>query len=162
MLVDRTERLLISETAVSIGGQSALPATLPFGEGLEGQCAETGNFLRVSRRAKQSLNGISLEQGGYPKEVEAVLCVPIIHSPDPEHPTEVMGTVTLLHTGKARTFSDNETDIVQLLAGIMATALAGARYYAHKKDKTMRTFAGDHDPAGQPGHLFSRAFASCC
>ncbi len=139
MMVDRMERLLVSEAAVSIGGQYSVPSTLPLGEGLEGQCAEMGMPLIVSRRTKQPLTGKSLEQYGYLKETEAALCVPIVQASTPEHPIEVLGIMTLLHTSKGRTFSDNETDIVQLLAGIMATALASARYYAHKKEKTMRT-----------------------
>lgn len=139
MMIDKVERFLISEAAVSIGGQASVPSTLPLGEGLEGQVAEMGIALIVSRRAKQSPTGKSLESYGYNKEIEAALCVPVIQSPTPDQPRAVLGVVTLLHEAKGRTFTDNEADVVELLAGIIATAIASARYYTHKKEKTMRT-----------------------
>lgn len=139
MLIDKAERTLVSETAVSIGGQASIPSVQPLGEGLEGQVVEMGMALTASKRAKHLPNGKTPEQCGYPKDIEAALCVPIIQSPTPDHAMEVMGVVTLLHDGKGRNFTEAESDIVQIFAGTMATALACVRYYAHKKDKTIRT-----------------------
>jgi HD-GYP domain-containing protein (c-di-GMP phosphodiesterase class II) len=139
MMIDRVERMLVSETVVSIGGQASIPSALPLGDGLEGQVAEMGIALMASKRAKNSPSSRTPEQYGYPRDIEAALCVPLIQSPTPEQKMEVLGVVTLLHDAKGRTFTDMEADIVQIIVGTMATALACVRFYTQKKDKTMRT-----------------------
>ncbi|HUQ49660.1 MAG TPA: GAF domain-containing SpoIIE family protein phosphatase [Terriglobales bacterium] len=119
-LVDAGAKQLWSIVASGLDHQEI---RIPFGKGVAGRVAESGEIINVEDARKLPYFESSFDQKfGY--KTKSLLSLPIRH-----HSGEIVGVIQLLNKKDAATFSVEDEDFLSKLSGHMAMALENARLH---------------------------------
>jgi len=125
-LVDQKQRQIWSIVASGLGGQEI---RVPFGSGVAGRVAETGESINVEDAYTLEFFNRSFDQKtGY--RTKSLLCLPIRH-----HSGEIVGVIQLLNQTNSGRFSKEDEDFLLKLSGHMAMALENARLHRESLEK---------------------------
>ncbi len=119
-LVDNQRKELWSIVASGLDHQEI---RVPFGKGVAGRVAETGEIINVEEaRALPYFEAGFDQKFGY--NTKSLLCLPIRH-----HSGEIVGVIQLLNKIGAEAFTREDEDFLTKLSGHMAMALENARLH---------------------------------
>lgn len=119
-LVDNLRKELWSIVASGLDHQEI---RVPFGKGVAGRVAETGEIINVEdARSLPYFESAFDQKFGY--TTKSLLCLPIRH-----HSNEIVGVIQLLNKKGAQTFTHEDEDFLIKLSGHMAMALENARLH---------------------------------
>ena len=125
-LVDTKHKQLWSIVASGLDHQEI---RVPFGKGVAGKVAETGEAINVDDAYTLEFFDRSFDQKfGY--QTRSVLCLPIRH-----HTGEVVGVIQLLNKTTGPRFTVDDHDFLSKLSGHMAMALENARLHREVVEK---------------------------
>jgi phosphoserine phosphatase RsbU/P len=125
-LVDGKDRQLWSIVASGLDHQEI---RLPFGRGVAGHVAETGETLNVEDAYSLPFFERGFDQKfGY--RTKSLLCLPIRH-----HTGEIVGIIQLLNKQNGGAFTADDVDFLNKLSGHMAMALENARLHREALEK---------------------------
>ncbi|MBZ5645837.1 MAG: SpoIIE family protein phosphatase [Acidobacteriia bacterium] len=125
-LVDTKHKQLWSIVASGLDHQEI---RVPFGKGVAGKVAETGQEINVEDAYTLEFFDRSFDQKfGY--KTGSLLCLPIRH-----HTGEVVGVIQLLNKTTGSRFSVDDQDFLSKLSGHMAMALENARLHREVVEK---------------------------
>ncbi len=125
-LVDKKNKELWSIVAQGLESQEI---RVPFGRGVAGHVAETGELLNVPDAYELPIFDRSFDQKfGY--RTKSLLCLPIRHRSG-----EVVGVLQLLNQTTEGKFSKKDEEFLNKLSGHMAMALENARLHREALEK---------------------------
>lgn len=125
-LVDRQNKELWSIVAQGLESQEI---RIPFGRGVAGHVAQTGEMLNVADAYELSFFDRSFDQKfGY--RTKSLLCLPIRHKSG-----EVVGVLQLLNQTTDGKFTKKDEEFLNKLSGHMAMALENARLHREALEK---------------------------
>ncbi len=125
-LVEKSQRELWSIVASGLDHQEI---RVPFGRGVAGRVAETGETINVEDAYSLEFFDASFD-AKFQYKTKSLLCLPIRH-----HNGEIVGVVQLLNqTGEGRFTAEHE-DFLMRLTGHMAMALENARLHREALEK---------------------------
>ena len=125
-LVDTKHKQLWSIVASGLDHQEI---RVPFGKGVAGKVAESGESINVEDAYTLEFFDRSFDQKfGY--STKSVLCLPIRH-----HTGEVVGVIQLLNKVTGPRFTIDDQDFLSKLSGHMAMALENARLHREVVEK---------------------------
>lgn len=125
-LVDKPHRELWSIVASGLEHQEL---RVPFGRGVAGRVAETGEIINVADAYSLSFFDRSFDQKtGY--TTKSLLCLPIRH-----HNNEIVGVLQLLNQSTHGRFTAEDQEFLTKLTGHMAMALENARLHREALEK---------------------------
>ncbi len=125
-LVDTKHKQLWSIVASGLDHQEI---RVPFGKGVAGKVAESGQAINVDDAYTLEFFDRSFDQKfGY--QTRSVLCLPIRH-----HTGEVVGVIQLLNKTTGPRFTSDDQDFLSKLSGHMAMALENARLHREVVEK---------------------------
>ena len=125
-LVDTKHKQLWSIVASGLDHQEI---RVPFGKGVAGKVAESGEAINVEDAYTLEVFDRSFDQKfGY--KTRSVLCLPIRH-----HTGEVVGVIQLLNKTTGPRFTVDDYDFLSKLSGHMAMALENARLHREVVEK---------------------------
>ncbi len=119
-LVDAQERQLWSIVA---SGLEQEEIRVPFGKGIAGHVAETGEIVNVEDAYELEFFEKSFDQK-FNYRTRSLLCMPIRHRAG-----RIVGVIQLLNKTTAPRFEKRDEDFLSRLSGHMAMALENARLY---------------------------------
>jgi len=125
-LVDNERRELWSIVATGLDHQEI---RVPFGKGIAGRVAETGEAVNIPDAYEYPDFDQSFDQKfGY--RTKSVFAMPIRH-----HTGEIVGVIQLLNKKAGGPFSPRDEDFLNKLSGHMALALENARLHRESMEK---------------------------
>ncbi len=125
-LVDTKNKQLWSIVASGLDHQEI---RVPFGKGVAGKVAETGQAVNVEDAYTLEFFDRSFDQKfGY--QTHSVLCLPIRH-----HTGDIVGVIQLLNKTTGPRFTPEDHDFLSKLSGHMAMALENARLHREVVEK---------------------------
>ncbi|HEY3928999.1 MAG TPA: GAF domain-containing SpoIIE family protein phosphatase [Candidatus Koribacter sp.] len=125
-LVDKKNQELWSIVASGLEHQEI---RIPFGRGVAGRVAETGEIINVSDAYTLPFFDRTFDQKfGY--TTKSLLCLPIRH-----HNNEIVGVLQLLNQGTHGRFTSEDQEFLTKLTGHMAMALENARLHREAIEK---------------------------
>jgi sigma-B regulation protein RsbU (phosphoserine phosphatase) len=125
-LVDRRNKQLWSIVASGLDHQEI---RMPFGRGVAGHVAETGESVSVEDAYALPFFEPGFDQKfGY--RTKSLMCLPIRH-----HSGEIVGVIQLLNKQSAARFTAEDEDFLNKLSGHMALALENARLHREALEK---------------------------
>jgi sigma-B regulation protein RsbU (phosphoserine phosphatase) len=125
-LVDKERQQIWSIVATGLGKEEI---RLPFGTGVAGMVAASGNPINVEDAYKLSFFDPSTDQKtGY--KTRSLLCLPIRHKGG-----EIVGVIQLLNQKVTGRFTSEDQDFLEKLSGHMAMALENARLHRTALEK---------------------------
>jgi len=125
-LVDKEKRELWSIVAQGLDRQEI---RIPFGRGVAGHVAQSGEMLNVSDAYELPFFDRSFDQRfGY--RTKSLLCLPIHHRSG-----EIVGVLQLLNQTTEGNFTKKDQDFLDKLSGHMAMALENARLHREALEK---------------------------
>lgn len=125
-LVDKQKKELWSIVAQGLESQEI---RIPFGRGVAGHVAETGEMLNVADAYELSFFDRSFDQKfGY--RTKSLLCLPIRHKSG-----EIVGVLQLLNQTVDGKFTKKDEEFLNKLSGHMAMALENARLHREALEK---------------------------
>jgi len=125
-LVDTKHKQLWSIVASGLDHQEI---RVPFGKGVAGKVAESGEAINVEDAYTLEFFDRSFDQKfGY--KTRSILCLPIRH-----HTGEVVGVIQLLNKTTGPRFTVDDQDFLSKLSGHMAMALENARLHREVVEK---------------------------
>jgi serine phosphatase RsbU (regulator of sigma subunit) len=120
-LVDSANKQLWSIVASGLGDQQEI--RIPFGAGVVGRVAESGEIINVDDAYKLPFFESSFDQKfGY--RTKSLLSLPITH-----HSGKTVGVIQLLNKTTGASFSSDDIDFLTKLSGHMAMALDNAQLH---------------------------------
>ena len=125
-LVDRKRRELWSIVASGLDHQEI---RVPFGQGVAGKVAETGETISVADAYTLPFFERTFDQK-FSYRTKSLLCLPIRH-----HSGEIVGVIQLLNQQTRGLFSPEDQDFLQKLSGHMALALENAKLHRDSLEK---------------------------
>jgi GAF domain-containing protein len=125
-LVDKKRRELWSIVAQGLDHQEI---RVPFGKGVAGHVAETGEPINVEDAYTLPYFEPAFDRK-YGYRTKSLLCLPIRH-----HSGDVVGVIQLLNQQPAGRFSKEDQEFLEKLTGHMAMALENARLHREAMEK---------------------------
>jgi phosphoserine phosphatase RsbU/P len=125
-MVDGTERELWSIVASGLEHQEI---RVPFGKGVAGRVAETGEVVNVADAYKLDYFEPSFDHK-FNYHTRSLLCLPIRHRTG-----EIVGVIQLLNRVTGDQFTADDVDFLQKLSGHIAMALENARMHREIVEK---------------------------
>jgi phosphoserine phosphatase RsbU/P len=125
-MVDKEDRELWSIVA---SGLDHREIRVPFGKGVAGRVAETGEIVNVDDAYKLPFFDRSFDQK-FKYTTKSLMCLPIKH-----HDGQIVGVIQLLNKFEATKFSAEDEDFLMKLSGHMAMALENARLHREIVEK---------------------------
>ncbi len=125
-LVDAAEKQLWSIVASGLGREEI---RVPFGKGIAGRVAETGEIVNVEDAYELDFFERSFDQK-FNYRTQSLLCMPIRHRAG-----RIVGVIQLLNKTTAPRFVKQDEDFLSKLSGHMAMALENARLYRETVEK---------------------------
>ncbi len=124
-LTDRANQELWSIVAQGLESQEI---RVPFGRGVAGHVAATGDHINVTDAYTLEYFDRSFDQK-FNYRTKSLLCMPIRHRTN-----EIVGVIQLLNSSKGA-FSQDDQEFLEKLSGHMAMALENARLHREALDK---------------------------
>ena len=125
-MVDRNARELWSIVASGLDHQEI---RIPFGHGVAGRVAETGNVVNVTNAYTLDYFDPSFDRR-FNYRTQALLCMPIRHRSG-----EIVGVIQLLNRVSGDQFTDADVDFLSKLSAHIAMALENARLHREMLEK---------------------------
>lgn len=123
VLVDRDTRELVFELALGPTAGDLVGTRMPWGKGLVGEAATTGQPLIVNDTAADP-RWFSGYDEATDFVTQSILCAPMISR------KEVIGVLEIVNKNDQSPFDESEAELLQALASQAAAALTNARLYA--------------------------------
>jgi HD-GYP domain-containing protein (c-di-GMP phosphodiesterase class II) len=132
---------LVTEVAYSNEADYEFPHTCRIGEGLAGYVASTGQPMLVNAA---DVEGRPWDAEGTVTDNTSAICVPLLNrqgavDPSTKRQHEVLGCISMLSADSLHTFSEDDLDLVRMLASLMSMATANARMYEDMRNTFLRT-----------------------
>lgn len=125
-LVDRKKQELWSIVAQGLDHQEI---RVPFGHGIAGRVAETGEVINVEDAYQLEFFERSFDQK-FHYTTRSLLAMPVRH-----HDGEIVAVIQLLNKTTAERFTDEDVDFLSRLSGHIAMALENARLHRDALEK---------------------------
>ena len=138
MLFNETNSQLVTEVAVSLGEERAIPASRALGEGIEGYVAETCKPLMLAHNPQGRKTPAAVETD-FDYDAEAALCFPPTEGGPNAQGSTVIGVFVLLHHHIGSQFNEEDLDLIRTLAGLSTMAIVNSRLYEDLRTSFMRS-----------------------